>query len=444
MSASQFPPLQSTQSTKRCSNCSTLMSIYQLPGHYGQQVEIDVCHDCNAIWFDQMESSKLSPDGTVALFQLINERGGASSTASSKFGQGLRCVTCGDGMRLVNDRVKNTRFVYQSCSRGHGRLTTFYNFLAEKQFVRELTQQERAKLATSVQQIKCSSCAAPVNIGKTDACEYCRAPVSVFDREAAKKAIDHYLQERHRQVPSQAPIYGGPSSGGYRPQGWTGYDTVDLASDILFALGRAATRGLGSAGARAVPAAAGVGAGTVLADTGTGATGGLLESIGSGAGVGNGASALPSATDALFGSGFGADIGSGLTSELGAGLTSSLGSSLASDTGASLLGGASDMLSDAGGALPSATEALFGTATSSVGDAAGSLMSEIGSVFSETAASGVADSAVSVAAELGGSAIEAVGSSALDVAGDVASSAGEGIIDLVADGLGSLLGSLFD
>lgn len=441
MSASQFPPLQSTQSTKHCSNCSTLMSIYMLPGHYGQQVELDVCHDCNAIWFDQMESSKLSPDGTVALFQLINERGGASSSATSKFGQGLRCVTCGDGMRLTNDRVKNTRFVYQSCSRGHGRLTTFYNFLAEKQFVRELTQAERAKLAASVQQIKCSSCAAPVNIGKTDACEYCRAPVSVFDREAAKKAIDHYLQERHKHVPSQAPIYGGPSSSGYSPQGWTGYDTVDLASDILFALGRAATRGLGSAGARAVPAAAGVGAGAVFADTGTAATGGLLESIGSGAasGIGNGASALPSATDALFGSA----LGSGLATDLGSGLTSGLGSSLTSDAGSGLIGGATDMLSGAGGALPSATEALFGSAAGGAGDVAGGFMSEIGSVFSGSATSGIADSAASAAADLGGSAIEAVGSSAFDVAGDVASSAGEGVVDLVADGLGSLLGSLF-
>lgn len=442
MSASQFPPLQSTQSTKRCSNCSTLMSIYQLPGHYGQQVEIDVCHDCNAIWFDQMESSKLSPDGTVALFQLINERGGASSTASSKFGQGLRCVACGDGMRLVNDRVKNTRFVYQSCSRGHGRLTTFYNFLAEKQFVRELTQQERAKLAASVQQIKCSSCAAPVNIGKTDACEYCRAPVSVFDREAAKKAIDHYLQERHKHVPTQAPIYGGPSAGGYRPQGWTGYDTVDLASDILFALGRAATRGLGSAGARAVPAAAGAGAGSVLADSGGATTGGLLESIGSGigsgasSGIGGASSALPSATDALFGS----SLGGGLASEMASGL----GSSVPSDVGSGLLSGATDMFSSAGGALPSATEALFGSTASGAGDVAGGLMSEIGSVFSETATSGMAESAASVAADLGSSALESVGSSAFDVAGDVASSAGEGVIDLVADGLGSLLGSLFD
>jgi Transcription factor zinc-finger len=445
MSASQFPPLQSTPSTKRCSNCSTLMSIYRLPGHYGQQVEIDVCHDCNALWFDQMESSKLSPDGTVALFQLINERGGASSTAASKFGQGLRCVTCGDGMRLTNDRVKNTRFSYQACSRGHGRLTTFYNFLAEKQFVRELTQAERAKLAASVQQIKCSSCAAPVNIGKTDACEYCRAPVSVFDRDAAKKAIDHYLQERQKQVPGNAPIYGGPA-GGYRASGWNGYDTAELASDILFALSRAAVRGLGSAGARAVPAAAGVGAGSVLADTGAAASGGLLESIGSG--VSGGASALPSATDALFGSG----LGDGLAASLGSGLSSGLGSSLASDVGGGALGRAGDMLANAGGALPSATEALFGSVSSGAGDVAGSLMGEIGNVFTGSAASGLTDAASSMVTELGGGALEAagggvmdaVGGSALDLAGDVASSAGEGVIDLVADGLGSLLGALFD
>ena len=148
MSASQFPPLTSTPSTRHCTNCSTLMSIYSLPGHYNQTIDIDVCHDCNAIWFDQWESTQLSPDGTVALFQLINERGGTSSTAASKFGEGLRCVTCGTGMKLTNDRVKNTRFAYQSCPKGHGRLTTFYNFLAEKQFVRELTQLEHCKVVS--------------------------------------------------------------------------------------------------------------------------------------------------------------------------------------------------------------------------------------------------------------------------------------------------------
>jgi hypothetical protein len=388
------------------------MSLYSLPGHYNQSIDIDVCHDCNAVWFDQWESSQLSPDGTVALFQLINERGGASSTASSKFGEGLRCVTCGTGMRLTNDRVKNTRFVYQACPKGHGRLTTFYNFLAEKQFVRELTQQERAKLATSVQQIKCSSCAAPVNIGKTDACEYCRAPVSVFDREAAKKAIDHYLQERKRHV--AVPPTSGSASYDYSGSntGWNTYDSVGLAADILFALGRAATRGVGAGASRVVPAAAGVATGSVLADGNAAVTGGLLDSLHNGAG-----GALPTATDALFGSTL---DGGGFGSSALGGLTSSLTS------------GASD-------ALPSATDALFGSAASAASESSGGILSELGNVFSSSSSSGLADAASSI-----GSAASDIGGSALDIAGDVASSSSEGIVDLVSDGIGSLLGSLFD
>jgi Transcription factor zinc-finger len=437
MSASQFPPLQSTPSTKHCTNCSTLMSLYTLPGHYNQNIEIDVCHDCNAIWFDQWESSQLSPDGTVALFQLINERGGASSTATSKFGEGLRCVTCGTGMRLTNDRVKNTRFAYQACPKGHGRLTTFYNFLAEKQFVRELTQQERAKLATSVQQIKCSSCAAPVNIGKTDACEYCRAPVSVFDREAAKKAIDHYLQERKQQVATP------PASGTTRYDysgsntGWNTYNGVDLAADILFALGRAATRGIGSGASRAVPAAAGAAAGnagSALADGGTAVTGGLLDSIHRDAG--DAASVLPTATDALFGN---ALDGGGIASSAANGLMSSMSSMSSGLSGASDV--TSGLLSNASDALPSATDALFGSAASAAAESSGGLLNELSNLFSSSASSSssIADAASSI-----GSAASDIGGSAMDVAGDIASSSSEGIVDLVSDGIGSLLGSLFD
>lgn len=439
MSASQFPPLQSTPSTKHCTNCSTLMSLYSLPGHYGNKIDIDVCHNCNALWFDQSESTQLSPDGTVALFQLINERGGTSTSAAGKFGEGLRCVTCGTGMRLTNDRVKNTRFVYQSCPSGHGRLTTFYNFLAEKQFVRELTQAERAKLAVSVQQIKCSSCAAPVDIGKTDACQYCRAPVSVFDRDAAKKAIDHYLQARQQQVPMNAP--GNGSNYGYSSAGTSGfgYSGVDLAADILFALSRAATRGIGQAGARYAPAAVGAGvgagAGSVLANTGTVATGGLLESMGSGAGSGIASAAsgaapvLPTATDALFGS----TLGGGFSPELGG------------NVGAGLVNGIGEAFPGATDALPSATEALFGSGGGSgiVTESGGSFMSEMGNLFSGQV-TGVADGASSIATDLGGSAFESVGGSVLDAAGDVASSAGGGMVDLVSDGIGSLLGSLFD
>jgi hypothetical protein len=412
MSGSQFPPLEAKQSTKRCTNCSSLMSLYTLPAHYGQTLDIDVCMNCNAIWFDNFESSQLSPDGVVALFQLINERGGTASSAGAKFGEGLRCITCGDGMKLTNDRVKNTRFVYQACRHGHGRLTTFYNFLSEKQFVRELTPAERSKLAASVKQIKCSGCGAPVDVAKTDACSYCRAPISVFDRDAAKKAIDHYLQERQKQLPSRPSREYGYSPG-TRDDSWSTWDSIyatSMATDLLFALGRAASRGL-SGGSRVLPSGAAVGSTAVLADAGAVASGGALSSI-------------PTATDALFGS----------ASREGMLLADSAAEAFGSTGGA--VGGALDTLPSAADALPSATDALFGAGSSSA-----DLFSSIGST-TESIASSVdfGDTAASVA----DSAFSSVSEGALDSVADVASDAGGGIVDLVSDGIGSLIGGLFD
>jgi hypothetical protein len=406
MSASQFPSLEAKQSSKRCTNCSSLMSLYQLPGHYGQTLDIDACLDCNAIWFDQWESTQLSPDGVVALFQVINERGGAASSAGAKFGEGLRCVSCGDGMKMTNDRVKNTRFTYQACRQGHGRFTTFYNFLAEKQFVRELTAAERSKLAVSVKQIKCSGCGAPVDLGKTDACGYCRAPVSVFDRDAAKKAIEHYLQERGKQLPSR-PTHDYGHRSGYAGSGrdgtWDALYAADIATDLLWALGRAASRGLSGAGRSGVATGAGSGAAGALADTGSAVSGGLLNSLPA---VGGG-DGLRSATDALFGDAAGAG-----------GLISSTATDMLGD-------GALSSVSDA---LPSATDALFG----------------LGGTASSDTFSSIADSVSSSIGSVGGGAFESISSGAVDSIADVASSGGDGIVDLVSDGIGSLLGGLFD
>lgn len=235
---------------KVCPNCATAMHLHRLPGHYGREVEIDVCHDCNAIWFDPWESAQLSADGTVGLFQLIHERGGSASTAARTLDQRLRCVACREPMRRVNDMVRSTRFVYQSCPNGHGRFTTFYNFLAEKQFVRELTRVERQRLCATVRQVQCSSCGAPVDLAREDACGYCRATVAVFDRDAARKAIDHYLAQRtgrgHAGSQSTATPWTSEST---RPDRWRRHDALhgaDLAADLLWALGRAFSRWSGS------------------------------------------------------------------------------------------------------------------------------------------------------------------------------------------------------
>ncbi len=226
---------------KTCPNCQTAMHLHRLPGHYGREVEIDVCHDCNAIWFDPWESTQLSADGTVGLFQLIHERGGSASAAARTLDQRLRCALCREPMRRVNDRVRSTRFVYQSCPNGHGRFTTFYNFPAEKQFVRELTRVERQRLCATVRQVQCSSCGAPVDLAREDACGYCRATVAVFDRDAARKAIDHYLAQRTgREYAGPQPAPAPWPRDNKRPDRWRWHDTAqstDVAADLLWVLG---------------------------------------------------------------------------------------------------------------------------------------------------------------------------------------------------------------
>jgi hypothetical protein len=47
------------------------MTMQMIDGHLGAQVQIDVCAGCQVIWFDHLESVRLSPAGTLRVFQLI-------------------------------------------------------------------------------------------------------------------------------------------------------------------------------------------------------------------------------------------------------------------------------------------------------------------------------------------------------------------------------------
>jgi hypothetical protein len=367
--------------TGRCPNCATIMKLYTLPGHYGKSVVIDACHECHAIWFDENESTQLSPDGVVELFRMVHD---APGVASPKWGSGLGCVRCRSGLKTVNDMAGGSRFTYHRCEKGHGRLTSFYQFLTEKKFVRELTAAERMKLAAEVKQIRCSGCAAPVNLAKQSACEYCRAPISVFDRNAAQKAIDHYLKERGKQLPqSPQPVL---NSNGTTVVYEDRYSGAELAADALWALAHFASRATRSVGTRAsAPVVAGSGVGS------------------------SAASALPTADELIGNTNTGLEtfvrnVGeqSAIADALGEGL--SVGAGSMSDMAQGL-----DWTGGAGGALESVTEALG----SSVGDIAGS----VGDSFSDT---------------LG------------DSVGDAFSSSGESLVDLVGDGIGSLVSSLFD
>jgi DNA-directed RNA polymerase subunit RPC12/RpoP len=231
------------------------MHVHRLDGAHGTRIDIDVCYDCNALWFDQSESTRLSPDGVIELFGLIHQRG---KTAARPFPENMACVRCGDGLFEVSDLVRTQRFKYRRCPGGHGRLTSFYHFLIEKQFVRTLTKPEREQLCASVKQIKCSSCGAPVDITHHDACPYCKSPITVLDRAAAEKAVKHYLEARSKQPARPAGMTHTPSRLPTRPTspmvdrynaGELAVDAVDVLAMLAGHRILAAGLGLASAGA---------------------------------------------------------------------------------------------------------------------------------------------------------------------------------------------------
>ena len=66
----------------------------------------------------------------------------------------MPCPRCGAPLSLTHDVQRSTRFVYYRCEFGHGRLTAFYQFLREKNFVRNLKAREVARLRADIKQLR--------------------------------------------------------------------------------------------------------------------------------------------------------------------------------------------------------------------------------------------------------------------------------------------------
>ena|SRR5688572_7962278 len=202
-----------------CPGCSATMEQRFFDRKPSGKVELDICFACHAIWFDQYESVALTPGAVLELFRLIHKH---HDQPPRPLGNVLRCPACKAGLALTHDLQRSTRISYYRCPKAHGRLTTFFQFLREKQFVRELTGAEIAQLRATVKQVRCSSCGAPVDLARNAACGYCRAPVSILDADAVAKTLAELgAQERGRKLgdPQQVvnallegrrPALGGP------------------------------------------------------------------------------------------------------------------------------------------------------------------------------------------------------------------------------------------
>src|SRR5258708_2993742 len=141
-------------------------------------VALDFCFPCQLIWFDSFESQQLTPGAVLEVFKTIHERRAPSRNPLPGL---LSCPRCQARLALTHDLQHTTHFTYFRCEFGHGRLTPFFQFLLEKNFVRPITGAELADLKAKVRTIQCSNCGAPVDLQQDTACKYCGSPISLLD-----------------------------------------------------------------------------------------------------------------------------------------------------------------------------------------------------------------------------------------------------------------------
>jgi len=177
--------LKDTFEVMLCPGCKTAMERLTLDAVLGKKIDIDVCTQCHAFWFEPFETLHLTPASTLQLFSLIAGAGPAGA-----FPAASHCPQCGAQLRLAHDRQRNTPFTYWRCDAGHGRFTPFVDFLREKDFIKPLSPQQVAELRANVKSIHCANCGAPIDLTKDSACSHCGAALSMLDMKKMAEMVN--------------------------------------------------------------------------------------------------------------------------------------------------------------------------------------------------------------------------------------------------------------
>lgn len=170
-----------------CGNCGEPFARHVLDGHYGSRIEIDVCAPCHLLWFDTLESVRLSG---VGLLELIGVMARAQGIAHRALSASPRCPRCGGALKAVRNRSRFGPTLQLECAAGHGLAQTFGQWLSEKGLWRELTPADRARLRSNHDGgvLHCLNCGGP--LGDEPCCPWCTTPPGVIDIARLALALD--------------------------------------------------------------------------------------------------------------------------------------------------------------------------------------------------------------------------------------------------------------
>jgi DNA-directed RNA polymerase subunit RPC12/RpoP len=153
------------------------MRAEHLTAHYEKKVEVDLCHGCRLVWFDERESLRLSGLGWIELLGRLQHDTAAPAAWA---GKPLGCARCRRPLQAQSNRTRYGRFFSNRCSAGHGTLQSQALLLAERGLVREPTAHERGAMAAEQRDWLCLNCGGPIGAGAAR-CAYCTTPVLMYD-----------------------------------------------------------------------------------------------------------------------------------------------------------------------------------------------------------------------------------------------------------------------
>lgn len=179
-----------TDTPLACGSCRQPMQRLALAGHYGQKVEVDLCPLCHLLWFDSLESSRLTGTSMLAL---LGQMAAAHARPHHALAAAPACPRCSAGLKAVVNRSRFGRAEQLECRAGHGSYSTFGQWLAERGLVRPLSSADRAAFAARAREggdWNCVNCGAPLADGHATDCRFCGSLAGVFDIARMAGALD--------------------------------------------------------------------------------------------------------------------------------------------------------------------------------------------------------------------------------------------------------------
>jgi hypothetical protein len=188
-----------SRSSSVCTSCQQPLRVLTLEAHYSAHVEVDICVHCHLVWFDALESVRLSGMGWVQLIrQMI-----ASPALNAPLASQLSCVRCQTPLKPVRNLTRFGRTAAQECHHGHGHYQSYGLLLAERGLVRPIYPHDRQALRAQGRGLGCLNCGAQLD-GAATVCSYCDSPVVMVDVPRLTQALlMRYGDPLHVDQPAQ-------------------------------------------------------------------------------------------------------------------------------------------------------------------------------------------------------------------------------------------------